>query len=314
MSLVLDRPTTVDSEFLRDLTHLDARAASDLADWLVSLEAANKADRTIYAYRNEIARLLRMFLDKPVQDFTAADIERWIIDHPRKSRHISRAIASSFFKWLWDQERIEKNPMDKVVRIKQTARPLVEIYSEGERARLEALPTPHGNLFSFLFGSGVRRDEAIRLQEQDVILDREPARIIVRHGKGDKPRLVPLLDFATIAVVDLLTLEGLKRGDHVFFKTRGPNGPSRYKEKHSRRDELSTSAFQRWYGDCITEADVTYRKPHTTRHTYNEILRALGYDLEERQMLLGHESSATTANIYGHLSIEDVARKMRAGA
>ena len=38
------------ADLLRDLRHLDARAASDLADWLAWLEAANKADRTLYAY------------------------------------------------------------------------------------------------------------------------------------------------------------------------------------------------------------------------------------------------------------------------
>ena len=97
MTLVAEAPTVVDSTFLRDLSHLEARAASELGDWLVSLEVGNKAPRTIYAYRNEIARLLRMFMDKPIEEYTSSDIELWIIDHPRKSRHISRAIASAFF-------------------------------------------------------------------------------------------------------------------------------------------------------------------------------------------------------------------------
>jgi integrase len=308
-SLAAEAPTVVDSHFLRDVRHLDARAASDLGDWLVSLEVSNKAPRTIYAYRNEIARLLRMHMDKEVGDYRASDIELWIIDHPRKSRHISRAIASAFFTWLYKQERIEKNPMDKVVQVRQTSRPVVEIFSEAERALLENLPAPHGNYFSILFGTGVRRDEAIRLVWGDVDLARE--RVVVRHGKGDKPRIVPLLDFALVAIADLGTLEALNRDDHVFFKTRGPNSPSRYKEKHSRRDELSTSAFARWYTDCIEEAGVTYRKPHTTRHTTNEILRDMGLDLEERQLFLGHASARTTADIYGHISIEDVARKVR---
>lgn len=309
-ALAIERPTVVDSAFLRDLTHLNARAAPDLADWLVSLEVSNRADRTIYAYRLEIARLLRMFMDKPVDDFTASDIERWIIDHPRKSRHIVRAIASAFFTWLYQQERIVKNPMDRVVRVKQTARPTVDIFGEGECALLEALPAPHGHYFSLLFGTGIRRDEALRLQWGSIDLGRE--RLVVRHGKGDKPRIVPLLDFALVALAELDGFERFNRDDHVFFKTRGPNNPPRYREKHLRRNELSTSAFQRWYADCIEDADVTYRKPHTTRHTYNEILRSLGFDLEERQLCLGHESSRTTADIYGHMTIEDVARKMRA--
>jgi hypothetical protein len=41
----------VDSDVLiRDLRHMDARAASDLADWLVHLELEGKADRTLYGY------------------------------------------------------------------------------------------------------------------------------------------------------------------------------------------------------------------------------------------------------------------------
>jgi integrase/recombinase XerD len=303
-------PPVGDADALRDLRHLDARAAPDLADWLVSLEVGNKADRTIHAYRLEIARLLRANMDKRVQDYSPSDIERWIIEHPRRSRHISRAIASAFFTWLYLQERIEKNPMDKVVKVRAAARQPTNIFTEAERALLEALPAPHGHCFSLLFGSGMRRDEAIRLQWGHVDLDRE--RLIVRHGKGDKPRIVPLLDFALVAVAELDGFERFNRDDYLFFKTRGPNGPSRYREKHSRHESLSTSAFQRWYGDCITEAGVTYRKPHTTRHTYNEILRQQNYDLEERQLLLGHESSRTTADIYGHLTIEDVALKMRA--
>lgn len=304
--------TVVSLDFLRDLRHLDARAAPDLADWLVSLEVGNKADRTIYAYRLEIARLLRMNMEKPVGEFTASDIELWIADHPRKSRHIVRSIASQFFGWLHRQERIEKNPMDKVTAIRQPRRTAIDIFSDAERAVLETLPRPHGHYFSVLFGSGIRRDEAVQMRWGDVNLDRE--RLIVRHGKGDKPRMVPLLDFALVALAELDGFERFDGSDHVFFKTRGPLVASRYREKHRRSEELSTSAFHRWYGDSIKAAGVTYRKPHTTRHTYNEILRQLGYDLEERQLLLGHESSRTTADIYGHLSIEDVARKMRVGA
>ena len=310
MTLVAEAPTVVDSTFLRDLSHLEARAASELGDWLVSLEVGNKAPRTIYAYRNEIARLLRMFMDKPIEEYTSSDIELWIIDHPRKSRHISRAIASAFFTWLYMQERIPKNPMDKVVKVSGAARPVIDIFSEGERALLEALPAPHGYYFSLLFGTGIRRHEALRLLWRDVDLSRE--RIMVRHGKGDKPRVVPLLDFALVALAELDGFERFNREDHLFFKTRGPNSPSRYREKHHRRNQLSTTAFSRWYQDCIEDAGVTYRKPHTTRHTYNEILRGEGYDLEERQLLLGHADSRTTSLIYGHLTVEDVSRKMRA--
>ncbi len=310
-TFALEPRIVVTSDFLRDLSHFEARAASDLADWLVSLEASNKGDRTIYAYRNMIARLLRENMDKAADEFTPSDLEHFIIQTPRKSRHITRSIVNRWFEWMFKQERISKNPMDKVTEVRKAHKPVVDVFTEAERALLENLPAPHGHYFSLLFGSGMRRDEAIRLKWADIDLARE--RLVVRHGKGDKARVVPLLDFALVAAADLSLLVDAPRDHHVFCKTRGPNNPSRYREKHTAREELSTSAFQRWYKDCVEEAGVTYRKPHTTRHTANEILRGLGFDLEERQLFLGHESSRTTADIYGHLSIEDVARKMQAG-
>ena len=39
-------------------------------------------------------------------------------------------------------------------------------------------------------------------------------------------------------------------------------------------------------------------------------MRMHGLDLEERQLLMGHVSIRTTADIYGHLSVDDVADKL----
>ncbi len=300
---------SLDFDALRDSRHLDARAASDLADWLVSLEVAGKADRTINTYRLGIASLLRSNMTREAEEFTARDIELWLASVPRRSRAHARSICSQFFGYLEDQERIERSPMHKVVRIKKPARLAIDVFSEAECSLLIGLPAPHGLLFGVLLGSGVRREEAIRLTWRDIDLDRE--RLHVRHGKGDKPRIVPLLDFALASLSELELLERPAPDEHVFFCTTGPRTKLKYRPKHRRTEPLGSSSFARWYEDCIYAAGVKYRKPHTTRHTYADILRREGYDLEERQLLLGHESIRTTADIYGNLTIEDVARKMR---
>ena len=46
--------------------------------------------------------------------------------------------------------------------------------------------------------------------------------------------------------------------------------------------------------------------PHYLRHTYCSNLRRQGVDLKTAQYLMGHADISTTANIYSHVTEEDV--------
>ena len=67
----------VESDEIRDLRHMKARAAGDLVDWLVHLELEGKADRTIYAYTRAVAPL-KPAPDAEVIDSTSLTIEQVI--------------------------------------------------------------------------------------------------------------------------------------------------------------------------------------------------------------------------------------------
>ncbi len=82
---------------IRDLRHTAARAAPDLADWLVHLELEGKADRTIYAYHRQVAPLLRANPDTPLEGFTHTDINNELRLIPQRSRHITRSIYNQLF-------------------------------------------------------------------------------------------------------------------------------------------------------------------------------------------------------------------------
>lgn len=287
---------------IRDLRHHKARAASDLADWLVYLDLEGKADRSLYSYHRELARLLRAYPFHTVADFTHLDINTVLQTVPVKSRHISRSIYNRFFEWALLEERIEKSPMVRVPRVKHPKRPLTEVFRPSEIAQLEALPSPHGHLFAILFGSGMRKSEARNLRRQDVDLDRR--RLIVRRGKGGKDRVIALLPSALAAVADLDLTEGLKPAEY-FWHTK-PGGGTVI----SRRWPIGDSTFSRWYTAQLAAADVKYRRPHTTRHTYQELCRLAGLSLEERQVMMGHASIRTTADIYGHLDFDEIADKL----
>ena len=46
------------------------------------------------------------------------------------------------------------------------------------------------------------------------------------------------------------------------------------------------------------------------RHFEIAVLIVSAFDIEERQLLMGHERIATTQHYYGRLTVEDVARKI----
>lgn len=285
-------------DLLRDCRHMSARAASDLADWLAYLSVEGKADRTLYSYMREVALLLREHPDTAVEDFTPADITNVLALKPTRSRYITRSIFNSFFQWLEDQDRIERNPMvGKVPRMRQPHRRPRDIYSEAERALLES----RDPLWTLLFGTGLRRGEARHLRREHIDLNR--ARLIVHHGKGDKDRIIPLFLSVQQAVVELDLNDQLKPSDHLWFTVRG--------KRRLRRDPIGDTTFERWYRRSLEAAGVRYLNPHQTRHTFGHWLREQGFDLEERKVLMGHESIRTTEHFYGRVTVEDVAAKIR---
>ena len=297
--------TTAAVEFealLRDLRHLSARAAGDLADWLVHLDLEGKADRTIYGYSRYIAEMLRAHPDLELGEFTHSHLNELLRRTPKDSRHIVRSVYNGFFAWAYEDERIDRNPVDRVPRMRQPRRRPKDIFSEAEVALLESLPSPDGPLWTLLFSTGLRRGEAIRLKRQHIDLNRE--QLVVYHGKGDKDRIVGLPLKARAAVADLDLFERLTPTDHLWYSLAGQG---RYRR---RRDPIGSTTFERWYRRGITAAGVRYLNPHQTRHTYGHWLRDLGFDLEERQKTMGHESSATTERYYGRVTDLEVARKV----
>lgn len=281
---------------------MESAAADDLAAWLIYLELEGKRPRTLYAYHRELARLLRAYPDHQTGDYTGDDLNDVLRTVPPRSRHIARSIYSGFFEWATLHRRIEHSPMGLVARVKSPRRRETPIFTLGEVAALEALPSPNGQLFAFLFGSGLRRFEARHCQRVDIDLDR--GRLRIPDGKGGKDTVLPLTPSALQAVADLDLVEGLNPDDHLWCTRPGGGTIIR------RRDPIGNTTFESWYRRCIAAAAVTYLKPHTTRHTYHELLKLAGLTLEERQAMMRHESIRTTVDVYGHTDLELVAVKL----
>ena len=142
-----------------------------------------------------------------------------------------------------------------------------------------------------LLDGGPRVAELCALEWRDVKLSDRIAELYIRHGKGDKERLVPLSNRARRALLEL-------RGDgkppnEPVFKSRklGPMTP--------RAVGLLLDRYARPLGISIS--------PHCLRHTFALDSLARGNKLTAVQAILGHQSVTTTLG-YDRSSPEDLRR------
>jgi integrase/recombinase XerD len=157
------------------------------------------------------------------------------------------------------------------------------------RRILAAVCNPiHRGCFSLIYGCGLRISEAATLPVTAIDKTSGLLRVV---GKGNKQRLVP---------VPKPVHESLRRmwsaQDHRDRRWLFPNG--------WRTGPVATNVLVRTFADAVKAADLSSGRratPHTLRHAYATRLFESKVDTRVVQVLLGHESIATTT-IYTHLT------------
>lgn len=296
--------TLVQFDPLRDSRHRDAKAARDQADWLAWLELGGLRPRTLDSYERATAVCLRMFKNKEFAEITDGDLGHVFKTFPPASRRVRVAAYRSWFRWGIQTRRIDKNPMDYLPVVRRTPRKPIDTFTDTEQAALEALPEPNGTLMAILLRTGIRKGEARRLRARDLDLQRGLLRVL--DGKGGKDRVVPLESALIVRIANFMIVEGVNRDDYLWH-TRPGGG-----QHVSREKPIGEGSFARWWERALGSAGVRYMKPHTTRHTFATWWRRAGLDVDEIQVLLGHESIRTTSDLYVHTDVSDVAARMDA--
>jgi len=211
------------------------------------------------------------------------------------------------------------------VRARTPERLPVVLSRDEVRAVLGELPGVVGLVGLLLYGSGLRLLECLELRVKDV----DPGRrqIIVRRGKGQKDRAVPLPEAVCARLPD-----HLREVRRVFDADRHagvggvalPDGIGRKFPNAARewgwqflfpagrvcrdtrwgaptRFHLHESAVQREVTTAARRAGLAKRVTcHTFRHSFATHLLEDGYDIRTVQELLGHRDVSTTM-IYTHV-------------
>lgn len=312
---------------LKDKSYAATRLGRSVVDFLAWMELGGAADRTLDQYERDLSRACLMFPKLELQRWTDRECMDVVKSFPKPSRRFRAAAIDSFFTWALRQDRIDRNPMDKLPPIKRTPQKFIDVFSDQEIEDLYTLPTIDSALMGILFECGLRKAEARKLQVRRLVLSEgvaasrswpqidpsaEPGvkdqnlapsestgELVVIAGKGGKDRTVQFGGRLHSLLSELLLLEQPKPQDHLWY-TRPGGGPV------SRVKPIGDGSFDRWWRSCLHESGVRYRNPHVARHTFATRWLKRGGRLETLSRLMGHSSIAITADCYSHLQTSDV--------
>ena len=266
--------------------------------FIASKAVANASTGTLHLYKLRLVDFFSM-CKKPFQDVTANDIRLYLYYY-KESRSASnsyldniRRILNSFFSWLVRNEYILRNPCANVERIKyqEKEREPLSAY-ELENLRWHCRSVREKAMIDFFFSSGVRLSEFRNIDQSDI--DWASCSAVIRHGKGDKQRVVFFNAESALSLRKYLE----SRTDHnnaLFVSLRNP---------HNR---LSPKAIENVITQ-VAQRSGMHVYPHKLRHTFATSGLRSGMSLEMLQTLMGHAEPKTTL-IYAKLDKADLQRE-----
>jgi integrase/recombinase XerD len=227
----------------------------------------------------------------------------------RSTRYDRLAALQRFFAWAIANRRLLADPSATVARGRRRARRLETILTEAEiMMLLEAgdTRTPRGlrdrAILELLYATGLRRAELVALDLTDI--DLAEGVVVVRAGKGGKPRMVPLGEAAREALTLYLT-----NARPLFLRSPRVTALFLVSNRAGQRGQrLGAGSIRNIVRAAAERADIGKRiTPHMFRHAVATHLLRAGAGLRHVQELLGHARIDTT-EIYTHLDVTDLAQ------
>jgi len=245
------------------------------------LRLRNYAPRTIKSYVAGVVRLARYYGRSPDR-LGAEEIRAFQLDLLR--RRVSWSLFNQTVCALRVFFGVTLNRPDVVTMIPYGKRPrtVPVVLSPEETLRfLEAVrPGRDRVLLQTAYACGLRLGEVTHLRVADI--DSARRVIVVRRGKGQKDRLVPLSP-RLLEVLRAYWLTDRPRG--WLFPGRDPARP------------LNETAIQKLCQRVVTGLGLAKRvTPHTLRHSFATHMLEAGVDVRTVQAILGHTDLTTTAN------------------
>jgi integron integrase len=284
--------------------------------------------RTEQAYEAWVCRFILFCDNRDPSEVSAERIRAFLEDLAVRSQ-VSASTQSQalnalvfLYKQVLGQSLDELNDFTRAKRPKRL--PVVLERSEVARLLTGIEGTQHV-MTALLYGTGMRLMECVRLRVQDI--DFEYRQILVRNGKGQKDRVVPLpARLEEPLQKQLLKVRALHEQDlaqgygEVFLPDalarKWPNAPKEWiwqyvfpsgrlsvdpRSGKTRRHHVHENGLQKAIKAAAQHAGIAKKvNCHCLRHSFATHLLEAGYDIRTLQELLGHADVSTTM-IYTHV-------------
>jgi len=271
-------------------------------DWLSNLRnIKGLSDNTLEAYKIDIIKFIYFLRNYLGNDPSLSDLRKLTNNNFRgylaeqknlgiSNISIARQISSlkSFFNYLIKIKKIDNSPILNLKGPKQKKslpRPIIadlaiEVIKEAKNIDDEKwIGQRNQTILILLYGCGLRISEALNLNYSDITSND----YLVIKGKGNKERIVPIMDYIRDSIVNYIKVCPFEfsNSDPLFIGKRRKRLSPRIIQYALEKIRVSLS---------LPETAT----PHALRHSFATHLLENGGDLRTIQELLGHSSLSTT--------------------
>jgi site-specific recombinase XerD len=244
------------------------------------LARAAYSESTRKRYRG-VAVELGAFVGKPIPSITREELREFVqavTERPVSVSTLQQRLCALLFLY---RRTLGKPEFVSFIKLPRKHSALPEVLSKDEvHALLNSIQNPRYQAIAMvMYGAGLRISEALALTVDDIIAARGV--IIVRHGKGDKPREAKLS-------------ESLYQWLRQYWRRARPPLPYLFASrrgilpfKGTIRRALALAAKRAWIKRRVT--------PHVLRHSFATHLLEEGTDVRVVAALMGHAWIQTTA-------------------
>lgn len=279
--------------------------------FLAAKRATGKRASTVGWYKDQIRGFLSWLEKGGVNGSTwlkPETIEKFLAEE--RQRVSAHSVAGRYralkvwFDWLVKRKLLAASPMVQIEPPQTPKKAPRRTELDEYEALLESIPqTGWLNLrdrlaINVMFLCGLRVSELCALRADDFNVTTKV--LMVRSGKGDRDRYVPLLPAVTTAFVMYLYERPAWRDGSLMLSADVNGNP---------RGVILPNGLRLMLRRRCRSAGVRYLNPHSFRHGLAVYLLNQGGDMSLVQKILGHSRISTTAEHYADWVMDGVVRE-----
>ena len=258
------------------------------------------SQHTITSYSNDLNQFCVYLSNEcELENITLAEprhLRQWVVSLRGEKINvvsINRKISAlrSFYKFLCKNEVVKSNPASRLSNIKAPKK-LPEFVPQDKMDTLLDSDTMFPDtddgrrdrlMIELFYATGIRESELINIRCGDIDLMSKTIRVV---GKGNKARIVPLLDEVCQMIRPFMGMAE----QYLFTTKKGRKMYARLVYRIINKYLVTTNA-------------VSHNSPHVLRHSFATGMLNNGADINAIKELLGHANLSAT-QIYTHVTYE----------